>query len=318
MKSQPIEAFASNFASRKAGYAQQMRICNGGAFPDKTFYVIQRPNLWGIMTVMYTFLRYMDFALRRNWIPVIDMVNTQSLYLDEDARTAGANAWNYFFEQPCGYSLDDISNAKNVITSSHNVTLSNGYNSEYADVTNPKKLEYWQTLAHELIRFTPECLKFIDNMRSEVFGALSPNDVLGTYCRGTDYLRLKPKNHNVQPEPQIVIEKAKEILQNTGLSHVYLVTEDQEIKDMFSSEFGSDLLAPNVKRYKSQDSYIWEQDEMLSRSRILNGYEYLSSMQLLSECKGFVGGVTGGTAGMMLLRSGQFPIQYFYNLGHYQ
>lgn len=319
MRNRGIELFASNLVSLRAGERTQQRLRKHGAeYPHDVFYVIRRPNDWGIMTVLYNMLRYIDFAIRRGWIPVVDMETVHNLYLADDERGRGANAWESFFAQPCGYSLEDISAAKNVIVSSHNIVLSFGYNSEYEDLTNDEKLAYWQGLAHRYIHFTPSCSSFIDEMRTDVFGSGCQAATLGVYCRGTDYLRMRPKNHNIQPEPDVVIAKAQEALDQTGLHWVYLVTEDQDICDRFAEAFGNRLLVPEVKRYRSQGGFIWQQQEMLERSRTLNGLEYLSSMKLLSECAGFIGGVTGGTAGMMLLREGRFPYEFFFNLGHYQ
>lgn len=317
MRSKRLELAFSNLASRRAGERVQERIkVKGGLHPGEAFYVIRRLNDWGIMTVLYTYLRYIDFAVRRGWTPVVDMENIHSLYSNEGG---ACNAWDRFFEQPCGYGLDDIAGAETTIISSHNIVLANGYNSHHEDVTNPVKLAYWRSRAREYIRFSPECQRFIDVMRGSVFAEVKPDEVLGVYCRGTDYLNLKPKNHNVQPDPDMVIAQTEKALSETGLRCAYLVTEDADICDRFTEHFGhgGGLLAPPVKRYRSDGRFIWQQDEMLQRDRVLNGYEYLASMVLLSECGGFVGGVTGGTAAMMLLRDEDFPYQHFFDLGRY-
>lgn len=146
---------------------------------------------------MYALLRHVDYASRRGWIPVIDMQNVDNLYLDGDSKGV-VNSWEWFFDQPCGFGLDDIAEAQNVIASSHNVVLSNSMNSVYDCVTDKEIVSYWRDVASRYLRLLDETVGFSESMKSDVFGIdNSMNRVLGVYCRGTDYLKMKPRGHNV-------------------------------------------------------------------------------------------------------------------------
>ena len=61
------------------------------------------------------------YAVKQGYIPVIDMQNGRNTYLEE-GKVGRENAWEYYFEQPCGYRLADIRDAKNVILSDGLIT----------------------------------------------------------------------------------------------------------------------------------------------------------------------------------------------------
>lgn len=267
------------------------------------------------------YLRYIDYALRRDWIPVVDMESIHSLYMDDAELNKGSNAWEYFFDQPCGVSLTEARNNDTIIYPSYLLSLINDLSISWDFVNDETKLSYWQSLARKYLRFSPSCGQYIDVMRSATFGPMAhstPDKTLGVYCRGTDYLSMRPAGHPIQPTPQQVIDKVREVLAQRELKNIYLVTEDESVLKEFSTAFSERLLYADVKRYGTNGKYIWQEEEMLNRSRRTNGLEYLASIQLLAECNSFIGGVTGGTTGMMLLRNGKFDYQYFYDLGRYK
>lgn len=164
-------------------------------------------------------------------------------------------------------------------------------------------------------------MRYIDTMRESISPAFHEGrSTLGVYCRGTDYANLKPKGHAVQPTPEMVISKTREMMERYGYSTVYLATEDVEILDKRKKKFNYNretLLYLDVKRYHGTNSYIWKDDEMLCRFRRHNGLEYLASMKLLSECDSFIGGLTGGTAALLLMRECAYAYQALFNLGRY-
>ena len=168
-------------------------------------------------------------------------------------------------------------------------------NTEFYD--NPVRLKYFQDIFKRYIRFSRETEMKLQEMRDSVM----PQDVkiLGVLCRGTDYLLKKPKNHPVQPEPQVVIKDAEAIMKKYGCDYVFLATEDQDILDMFKSHFGTKL------KYIKQNRVTHEQMKNVNRlmsissksnrDKYLMGVEYLSATYILSKCHCFIGGRCGGT-----------------------
>lgn len=92
-------------------------------------------------------------------------------------------------------------------------------NTEFYD--NPVRLKYFQDIFKRYIRFSRETEMKLQEMRDSVM----PQDVkiLGVLCRGTDYLLKKPKNHPVQPEPQVVIKDAEAIMKSMDVIMCFLL-----------------------------------------------------------------------------------------------
>jgi hypothetical protein len=156
------------------------------------------------------------------------------------------------------------------------------------------------------------------NVYNDIFSGKS--DVLGILCRGTDYLKKRPGGHPVQPEPSEVIEKAKEIIEKYNCRHVYLATEDQDIYDIFESEFKEKLFSNNQRRFRQGDfkdhDYISQIMNTKDQDNNSLGLEYLSSLYNLSKCKYFIGGRTAGTIGVYFMSNG-FAYDYVWDLGFY-
>ena len=94
----------------------------GSDYPDQTFFVIRRAYCKvGLFSYVMTNMGLTDYALKKGYIPVIDMQNGRNTYLSEE-RVGKENAWEYFFKQPAGYTLQDIKKAQNVILSDGLIT----------------------------------------------------------------------------------------------------------------------------------------------------------------------------------------------------
>ena len=65
----------------------------------------------GIFCNLLAFLRWVDFAQRMGYIPVIDMQNVENLYL-EDELLGKVNAYEYFYRQPAGVGVEEGYRAK--------------------------------------------------------------------------------------------------------------------------------------------------------------------------------------------------------------
>lgn len=270
--------------------------------------------MWGLLSIILQYLRYIDYAVRRNWIPVVDMQTVSSIYRSDHGNE---NAWEHFFKQPGGYSLADVSHARNIVIPARHLVLKNDYFIDCAYITDEKKLSYWQNLAQSYLHFSPQAQAYVSEQYQKVFGQSDTNKILGVYCRGTDYINLRPKNHQIQPQPKDVIRKAQQVMTEREFESIYLVTEDAEIFTMFKDAFGDKLLVQDAQRYTHEGGLIFTNTVLRSMDPVQSGLEYLANMKLLASLDNFMGGVTGGTAGMMLLRQGSFNYQYFWNLGRY-
>lgn len=299
----------------------QRRETWGNEFEDKTFFVVSRPNNWGLGSIAVMYTKYFEYALRRGWIPVVDMENAHTIYLENGKLGCGINAWEWFFEQPCGYSLSDIKNAKNIVVAPYHLVSKINSLIDFSTITSKEELDYWRSISTKYLRLSNDAKKYISILEGEEqYKKFLSSNVLGVYCRGTDYLDAKPKGHPVQPDPRDVVNKAKELMYKLNPGYIFLVTEDERILSLFLKEFPNKVIYIPGQRYGKFDSskkWIWQQDKMKNRDGFLNGMEYLASMYYLSKCDYIIGGITGGLAGSLLLNNNNFKYRYFWNLGRY-
>lgn len=279
--------------------------------PDKTFYVIGLSDIGtrGIGAILKVMLAHFQYAEKMNYLPIVDLKNFQSQYSD-----GNINGWELFFNQPQGYDLDAIQKSKNVVYSrdwnlrpSADIEIQGVYcDSEMISKTRV----YYKKYVH--------LNSYTENYLQKEFQSLIGNksEVIGVLCRGTDYLYNRPTGHWVQPEPKVVIEELKKLKMKLNFTHIYLATEDQDIYELFISEFGDEVLTNDSTRHSRKDMIGIERLSEISESKELVGYQYISSMNILSKCKYFMGGKTSGTQMVLWMTEG-FEYMHLWELGKY-
>ena len=283
--------------------------------PDKTFYVINSASTkLGLYAYVLTFSGRINEAIQKGYIPVIDLQNRKNTYL-EDSEVGKVNAWEFYFEQPGGVSLDDIRTSKNVIIGSGEPPKEYPMKSmEF--LTDQSKITYWHELFTKYIRLNAASKEYVETCYNNIF----PHDgerVCGVLARGTDYIMLRPYQHPIQPEPDEIIRKTKEVMEQEHCEYVYLATEDNKIYEMFKAVFGDKLLSMNVQRFASTDNkLISDVIKEKKYDRRQQGMEYLTTIELLARCNCLVAGRAGGSVAAMVLAGG-YEYAYFYDLGLY-
>lgn len=134
----------------------------GAAFPDKIFYVIGVDYVTqGLLAIVKNVLIHIEYALEKGYVPIVDMKNFSSQFEKEHSE----NAWELFFQQPMGYGLNDITNAKRIILSrnidtwiGHSIYLS------ILDKENNDRHESLKKLYQQYIRPNEDFKKHIDSL----------------------------------------------------------------------------------------------------------------------------------------------------------
>ena len=91
----------------------------------KKFYIIATTRyVTGIGAILSNYISHVLYAIDNGLIPIVDLKHYQNQYF-KDGRTYKDNSWEYFFEQPCGYSLNDIDSDSEVIISDNTLRTSN-------------------------------------------------------------------------------------------------------------------------------------------------------------------------------------------------
>lgn len=282
--------------------------------PDKTFYVVRRRDCYcGLFSLFITNLQRIDDALKEGYIPVVDLQNEFNIYLAKD-KIGKENAWEYYFKQPCGYTLRDIQKSRNVIIGSGAVPNARF---SYRDFVMGKTegMDYWRGMVKKYMQLSDDAMRKVEEEYSRLF---DPTDrVLGVKCRGTDYVKCKPKNHPIQPTPEQAVSKAEEIFREQGCTKVFLATEDATFYHIFAERFGDKLITNKTEYADYKGGSQGKEEYEREGGGYEAGMEYLVTTMLLARCQCLCAGRASGLVGALLLTEG-YEYTYIFDLGTYQ
>lgn len=288
---------------------------------QEKFYIIKATKDYtGIGAILFNYLCHIQYAFKNDYIPIADLKTCKNQYF-KDGKEFKDNVWEYFFEQPTKYNLKNIPENSKIIISENierplqidNITASDIINRANSNIVQERKENF-----KKLIKFKPEIEQYFNDEYQRIIN--NETEVLGILCRGTDYIKKRPKNEPVQPSPKEVIKKAKELKKTYNYKKIYLATEDEKIYKMFKKEFGDMILDNNQYRYSKNYNKKYFLSE-INVDRANHNYnlakEYLASLYILSKCKYLIGGQTSGTKISALLSNG-YEYGYIWQLGKYK
>ena len=290
---------------------REKRVSYGTENPDKTFYVVRRAgSKVGLFSLVLTSLGYIKYAVDHGYIPVIDMSNEDNTYMQKDRK---GNVWEYYFEQPCGYTLDDIRHSSHVIIGNGIIdghVPFPGENIAY----NEEELKKWRTVADRYLIVRSEIRQEADELWKRLVGC---QRVLGVLLRGTDYVNSRPKNHPVQPTIEQAIDKIDEVLAKQKFQKIYLATEDAGIYQKLCNRYGEKIVSMDVERYiTDKTENINDISVKKSTNKYQMGKDYLINILLLSKCDYLLAGNAGGSQGALLFRDRK-SAKYIFDFGRY-
>lgn len=274
-----------------------------GEYEDKVFFVIRvRYDDCGVMAYFRYVLCKIAYAVSQGYIPVVDMQNGKNAYLNYD-EVGRDNSWEYFFDQPAGYTLEDIVQAKNIIFSSLAVNEPDNF---YCD-------EIYE-VAKKYIRFNKE----IENKIQKVTYEWEENEiqnVLGLKLRGTDYVATRPSFHAMQPTIEEFIHGVDEKIKETGkkIDLFFLATEDESIRKALSDYYGNRIYTIDIQRLNPNETW-YESDTFLSDKK-KSGIEYCVEIGILSRCNAMIASESQGTMAAMIMNAGSYEFIHLINEG---
>ena len=274
--------------------------------PSARFYVIRSSGKdEGLLSLYLGRLVQIHKLLKNGFVPVIDYQNYATQYNVNFPVNGTLNAWEYYFEQPCSYTLDEVYHSRNV-------TLS-GWKFFQAYV---KAKAVHRKVSHEMIKLAP-VKQYIFDIASKKIHADGINEMIGLLVRGTDYTKMKPAGHPISPSPEQAAEKLDEFLALYGRRKIFLATEDAGIYDFFRNRYGDLIYTAddNIIRNYSGTDYI--ANEIHAENKYKFGLDYLVKMICLSECSYLIASKTAGTEFASLLNNGRYLSRYVFNLGTY-
>lgn len=273
------------------------------------------PGLFSYVVHVLGFVRY---AHKHGLVPVVDLQTFENTYLGKDS-VGKINAWEHYFKQPAGKTLKDVDLSECEIFDTRDQSRNGQLKMPWWDWEcydqDSVTCKMWRAYAKRYIKLSDNALAKVDETYKRL---VKPGEkVLGIQCRGTDYTRHKPHAHPVQPSPEMVMDKAAELVKQRGYDKIFLATEDGVVFRKFKERFG-DLIIASDDTHVDYDGKSWVNNILPQgeQEKLDHGMAYLISMAMLTRCDAFIAGRTSGSIGVMLLSEG-FEYSYIFDLGFY-
>lgn len=189
----------------------------------------------------------------------------------------------------------------------------------FRSVFNIQEIELWGQVYKKYLIFNEETLEYL---KKEEEAILKDFKVLGVLIRGTDYIKLKPSFHPIQPNIEDVIELCRKKMFELGCTHIYLATEEKNIYDRFNTEFPNMILINKRmwydKYYSSNINAIGEMHFNRKDDDYRKSLEYLSSINLLSKCSSLIAGNCGGSMAAVFMNNLCYEYMHIFDCGFYE
>jgi hypothetical protein len=223
---------------------QELQFCSfGKKNKDKIFYVIQRKIGGGLFSNLLYVLNHLIISEKFHFVPVIDMENFEGFYNEKSKVNKTLNSWEYYFEQPANFSLEEVYKSKNVIITS-NKTFKN-----YKFRAKTKHIEI-KKVFRKYIKFKKNILIEVENIIQNL--NINKTNTIGLHWRGTDHKFLP--NHPQPPSRKQIFERVSNLVKNSKSKKIFVVTEDPDYLKILKKKYNNQILYLNSFRStKSSD-----------------------------------------------------------------
>jgi hypothetical protein len=244
---------------------------------NKIFYVIKKNFSANGFFSNFTFvLDHLEYALKKKYIPVVDMENFQTVYNEKKRINKTFNSWEYYFSNLSKYNLSNVYKSRNVIFSSDSRIKKIQLDKDYSK----KKLL-------NKIKINKNILLEYNNAKKKIFG--SKKKILAVLVTGS--LQKIVTNHELPLTPKEYVYIVKEKFKQYKCNKIFIVTEDIDYLNAFQKEFKDKLIY--LKRPRSRCLAFFSHNihfENYSRNshRYKLGKEILIDALLLSDSPIFI------------------------------
>ncbi len=212
----------------------------GEANPEHIFYVIYREgNGAGFFSNVFHVLGHLMLAEKLGITPVVDMKHFPTVYNEREPINDTFNAWEYYFTQPAGFSLDDVYRSRHVA---------------FCDGKSHWHVYYDNALA---ISLAQRFLRVLAPIREEVEGFYKEfflgKTVLGVHFRGQE-MKVAP-DHPACPTVEQMLTRTRILLAAYPIDAIFLVTEEQAYLDAYRAAFGDMVLHTAAFRTYDVNAY---------------------------------------------------------------
>ena len=310
----------------------EKRVSFGELNEDKTFYVI-RPyyylepnelifrNIANLLTQYYYNLQKLSYAIENNYIPVVDWQNYGPMPHGEDFPVNGTtNTWEYYWNQPSEYTLEEVYKSKNVILSTRNI-------GQFGYIPNCAMTPPFNTYADNLAKKCPQysqyftlnkiTVEYIENKYRQLFP--ENEKVLGVIVRGAAYGQRGTPMHSHPKQTKIeeLIRAVKKYAQEWDYSYIFFVNEMQELVDRMQEEFGEHLIVlPRLRDHLDRPADgITENPMYAPGQRYQTNLDYITEIALLSKCNALIGSMSSGMRTAIIWNQGEYEERVVFENG---
>lgn len=279
--------------------------CYGKNNPNSTIYVIRSINdkspfytgpIHNLLANYFYVLSHIKYANSKGWIPVVDQLN-YPVYNSEEKEVCGTkNAWEYFWHQPGTVTLDMAYKSEKVVLSKQSWFMQWNMGYDAKNYYDKEQISMYCELAKQ-VPLNEKMEKYVVAKRQEYFS--TKGKVMGVSIR---YGEHSPKSnyhgpgHPISPETDELIEIVKDRFRIWNMDYIFLASDEQNAIEKFKKEFGNRLIF--LPRIRCIESYIYDKENpnpMYLKSSIhQTSLDYLTEMELLSQCDSLIGSITSG------------------------
>lgn len=293
---------------------RERRVSFGENNPDKVFYVI-RPyyyltrneltqNISNLMFHYYRNLQHLCYAVENGMIPVVDWQNYGPFAHGEDYAINGTtNCWEYYWNQPSNYTLEEVYQSKNVVLSVRNTR----------DIPYMPSCSFVPPLQKQAEDYAKKCPKYnnyitlnehtadyIQKKQNEIFPVNAR--ILGVSIRGTSYglsnTNTPATGHPIQPTLRNLIYSIHRAMEEWKMEYVFIACELQGVIDEVKKEFGDKCLFLPRARYEQTprrgDVEKGLDPLYVPGQKYQTNLDYVAEMVLLSRCTSLLAAMSSG------------------------
>ena len=288
----------------------EKKICS----TNKKFAILRRTSCvpCGLFSYYIVHLGCIINYLKHGYIPILEVGSFSNVFTG--GKLPDDNPWEKFFNQPCGYTFEEVVKKKDVEI--FECVCVGDMPDEKTVYSNKIMWDYHHQIQEKYMSIKNKLLLESEKLWKNLFG--DSKNILGILLRGTDYTSRRPPGHAKPPSVNRAINDTIKMDDQYKYDFIFLATEDNKIRNKFIKKFGDKLkyILP-----EKQVNYNYQRRNFLSFNIKVYGNlsfmkTYILSIIILSKCEDIISARTSGAAGVFILSKG-FRNSLVYYLGEY-
>ena len=282
-------------------------------YKNKNFIIIERECVnCGLFSFYIVCLGCIHKYLLDGYIPIIDLKSLPNVI--NGFKSINTNVWDIFFQQPFGYTLENVLKYANKIKRVRSLDCKPRLNSyqPFDEIS----LNFWHNFAKKYSYIKKEIVDLSNKYIHKLFK--NSRNILGVLTRGTDFISKRPKGHPIPPNLTDLISDVNLMDSTYKYDYIFFTTEDELIREKFIKNFSK-----KIKQIKTKIKikYDYSKKDYLGYNKNVQGNIelnkiYLINIFILSKCLDLLTARCNGATAIFLLTSG-FRYSKIYNLGLY-